>query len=394
MLVLQGQIKKAINVQIEFVNMSRRHTVILLICLVISSLTLVTVSAQSTEYDIMVDDSIDTPDRTITFDGQSYVVTAVKQADPGDSVSMTVDAPSGNFVEVYVYNADRQIVDSKEIEADKSRPATVSFDLTDYSAGSYAFALSYDGEIKAVHPLIVRAYDVSTTIPSEAAKDEQPTLSTTISQLRPGNKSGVEFVIANDERTRRTDASGSDGNYEATVDLSSFDTGDYTVYATVRGTEQIAGNDSRLGLSQPETLSVTDGSSNTESNNAGSSGGGGSGGGSAGTAETDTATPTSNEQDNITATPSRQETDTQTGTATSTVVPDDNTATQQPTDDQTETTTSTSQPANDADLITPQPTNSATSATTAEDGPGFSWPVAVVALFIAGVTLLAQRQRN
>lgn len=365
--------------------MARHYTVIALTCLLAVSLTVAPISAQTGEYDITVDDSIDTPDRTLTLDGQSYTVTAVKQADPGDSISVTVNAPSGNFVEVYIYNAERQIVDSKEIEADESRPATVSFDLSSYSTGTYTFALSYDGETKSVHPLIVRSYDVSTTAPDEATADAEITLSATLSQLRPGKKSGVEFVIANDENTLRVDASESNGSYEATVDLSSLDTGDYSTYATVRGTKQVAGNKSRLGLSQPETLSIEEASDDN------GGGGGGGGGGVGGTVDMSTATPNPDPQENSTVTPGSQETVTQSATSTSTPSPDSSTATQQATDERTEMATTVSSATTESSAITPQSMTTTPDTTTAESGPGFGWLVAAIALIITGMALLVQR---
>jgi hypothetical protein len=340
-----------------------------------------TVSAQADEYDISIDSSIDTPDRTVTFDGQSYGVTAVKQADPGDSISVTADAPEENFVEVYIYNSDRQIVDSKEIEAGSSRPATVSFDLSGYSSGSYVVALSYDGEIRAVHPLIVRAYDVSITAPNEAPANEQITLSSNISQIRPGTKSGVEFVILSDADTLRINASEIDGIYEATTDFSSLSPDDYSVYATVRGSEEIAGNDVRLGLSQPQSLSITEESTDDTSD---SNPGGGGGGGSTGdTVSTDTPT----------ATPDNQETATST-VITSTPVPETSTATQQTTDSQIEESTTAPSTATESNAITPRSTESASNPTTDRSGPGFTLIASIVALISAGMVFLIRRQQD
>jgi len=344
-----------------------------------------TVSAQADEYDISIDSSIDTPDRTVTLDGQSYEVTAVKQADPSDSISVTADAPEENFVEVYIYNSDRQIVDSKEIEAGSSRPATVSFDLSGYSSGSYVVALSYDGEIRAVHPLIVRAYDVSITAPNEAPANEQITLSSNISQIRPGTKSGVEFVIVSDADTLRINASETDGIYEATTDFSSLSPDNYSVYAAVRGSEEIAGNDVRLGLSQPQSLSITEESTDDTS---GSNPGGGGGGGSTGdTVSTDTTTATP------TATPDNQETATST-VITSTPVPETSTATQQTTDSQIEESTTAPSTATESNAITPRSTESASNPTTDRSGPGFTLIASIVALISAGMVFLIRRQQD
>jgi hypothetical protein len=338
-----------------------------------------------------VNGSIDTPDRTVMFEGQSYNVTAVKQADPGDSVSVTIDAPSGNFVEVYIYNAERQIIDSKEIEADRSRPATVTFDLSGYSSGSYMFTLQYDGDTKVAHPLVVRAYDVSTTAPSEANSGGQVELTATLTELRSATRSGVEFVIMNDQQTVRTDAEQTDGSYAATVNLDSLDPGEYSVYATVRGTKEVDGNTVRLGLSQPQSLTVTEQSSKTGSDGTDvrdRPGGGGS------VAPGNTDTPADTDEPTNTDTVHTQS-DTPTDQTSSTQPPaDESPSTPSQSVPATETdTTSTATEATENRVITPQSrADTQQPTTTTGTGPGFS--AGVTGLIIVGVTvaLLCRRR--
>ncbi len=245
------------------------------------------VAGQSGQYDISVPGSIETPETDITVDGDTYTVTAVFQADPGDSMDVTVEAPDDQLVDVYIYNSDRQIVTSREQEGSGS----VTFDLSGYTVGSYSVVLQYDGENKAVQPVIVRAYDVSADIPTAATEGGTVTLSATLTELRDASSSGIEFVISDDDTVRRITATEENSEYTVTTALTSLDAGDYSVYATVRGTKEVDGRRIRLGLSSPETLTLN--SAEQTPDDGGSSGGGGGGGGGGSTTGDDTTATTS-----------------------------------------------------------------------------------------------------
>ncbi|WP_246988321.1 hypothetical protein [Halorientalis marina] len=355
------------------------------------------VAGQSEEYDISVDGSIDTPDREITFEGDSYHVSAVKQADSGDTATVNVEAPSDRLVKVLLYNSDRQIVEQKTLS--EAGSGSVSFDLSSISTGSYMFVVQHSGETQAVHPLVIRAYDVSMTAPSEATTDETIELSATLTQLQSESMSGVEFVILNDAQTLRVDATGDGDSYQATADLSSLDAGTYSVYATVRGTEEVEGNKVRLGLSQPQSLTISEESTTTSDGssggNSGSDGSGGSGSSDGGGAvapstETPTEIPTTVSGTNTTATGQQQTSPDTTAASDSAQTPDTATPTAS---GQEMTTTSAGTTTTESNAITPRSPTSVASSTTTTTGPGFGAGLASIAALVGAVSL-ARRQRR
>ena len=341
------------------------------VAVLISVVLLQPVAGQSSEYGISVAGSIDTPDRTVTFDGESYHVSEVKQSDPGDTVTVDVTAPSDQLVTVYIYNADRQIMDSERVGGSGS----VTFDLSGYSAGSYMFTVENDGDTKVAHPLVVRAYDVSVSAPSTATAGDDINLSASLTQLRDGDTSGVEFVLLSDDDSLRVDATQDGDQYTATADTAGLSAGEYSVYATVRGTEEVEGNKERLGISNPASLSLESDSSSDDGGDGGSSGTGATGDG-----ETTTETTT------------ESTTETSTETATETSAPSEtDTTTQQSTDraDDTDTAVTTT---TDSDAITPQQTTSDGVTTTSSTGPGFGAAVAVLA--VVSLSMLALRREQ
>lgn len=344
-------------------------------------------AGQSGTYDISVEGSIDTPDRDISFDGESYQVSAVKQADSGDSVTVNVEAPSDKLVNVYIYNSDRQIVDKKDVLGTGS----VSFDLTDYAAGSYMFTIQYSGSTKDIHPLVVRSYDVSLTAPDEATTDESIDLSSTLTELRSSSMSGVDFVIANDDNTLRVDGSESDGAYKGTADLSSLNTGEYSVYSTVRGTEDVDGYKVRLGFSEPHSLTITESSTDT-----GDSGSDGSDSDSGGTTGGSGAVDSGSDTTTTTQTQKTTSTSENTETVSTTTVPagNDNPTTRPETTQAGSGNRTTSTATTDSSVITPEPSPSNQQTTTTETGPGFGLELTGVALVAVAIGLFARRSRS
>jgi hypothetical protein len=260
--------------------MSRLPRVLLLALAL--SLVLSPVALAAT-YDVTTDRSVDVPDRTIEQGGQSFEVTAISRADPGETVSVTATAPQNESVRLYLYN-DRQAIVTAREGTGTSR-FTVS--LGGYEAGTYAFVLQHDGVREAVHPLVVRGYETSVDAPGSVTRGETVTVTAGAEKLRGPDLASVEVVVANDrEEVRATATPGSNG-YTATVDTDDLSVGSYEVYATVRGPNRAFGEREILGFTagQPLTVESAD-ATPTEA----PAGGGAVGGGATATPDA-TATP-------------------------------------------------------------------------------------------------------
>jgi hypothetical protein len=283
----------------------RARLVVVVVAVLVAAATTAAVGA--TEYDIQVDGSVAVPDRTVEQDGDRFTVTAIGLADPGESVTVDVTAPEGESVEVYLYNADRQIVTSRE----GTGSGSFSVDLGGYAAGTYTFVLQHDGVREAAHPLVIRGYSVDVSSPGSVTEGDSLRVSVDAAKLRGDDLSNVEVVVADATTTVRRDATRSDdGTYGATVDTAALGPGTYRVYANVRGTDTALGQAEILGLADPARVAVESDSGSTN------------GGGSAGTDPTSTATPSATPTAG-TPTPTPSATGTPTSTSTATGTPTD-----------------------------------------------------------------------
>lgn len=237
---------------------------------------------------ISTDSEFNVPDRDITFEGDDYEITSISRAEEGNSLSVTGDGPAGSGYDIILYNADRQILDSRGTSAGKQ---SASIDLS-YSPGTYTLAIdSQTGGTEVVHPVVIKGYDVSVSAAESVTSGDELNVDIELTERSSDTSLNyVEVVIANQSESVTKTASGSDGSYSVTVQTDGLSTGDYELYATVRGTEQVNGRDEVLGFSDRNNLQVTKDAGGDDGTD--SSGGGGSGGttGGSSTAVTDTET--------------------------------------------------------------------------------------------------------
>ena len=214
-------------------------------------------------YRISVSDSIDTPDRTVTFKGDSYAISSVAQADVGDTISVSVASPTEETYSIIVYNRERKFaLSSKTASGD----TTVQFDLRELSPGTYTIAID-SGDFEAVHPLVIKGYSVSLQAPEEVSSHESLQTSVDVRAL-PNSKSleSVQVILGNTEQSVKVTATKvSDGSFKATIPTDEFETGNYRLYALVRGTQKAFGEKEILGLSEGHSVSISESQDGTES---------------------------------------------------------------------------------------------------------------------------------
>ncbi|WP_311173111.1 hypothetical protein [Halobellus ordinarius] len=270
---------------------------LLAILVVVGTLTLggtgvvPTVSGQSS-FTISVDGAVDVPERTVEFQGSSYQITAIAKADPGETIDVSVDAPSGEEYDLYIYNDEQRIEDNRRGTGEES----FQFSLDGYTAGSYTIALQYDGSFEKVHPLVVRGYAVSVDAPAAATVDSTINVSVDASKLRGDDLERIDVAVANDDDRVSTTADHQSGStYTANISLDGLPAGDYDVFATVRGPDDAFGEDEALGLNDGSPLTIesedTETATPTDTATESSDGtGGGGGGGTGGVTDSDGTT--------------------------------------------------------------------------------------------------------
>jgi len=372
--------------------MKRRILAFGLVVLVLTS----SVAFAASDFTVTIPGSIETPEKTVTVEGDSYTISSVARVEKGDTLSVETNGPTDEEYRVYVHgvkDGTRQVQDTKFVAADDD--GTVSFDTTKFAPGSYSVSI-YDadtGRYYSPNPVVVPAFETNVVLTEIVTVDREFNVNVSTNRIESGPSiSSVELVFTQGETTKRVDASESDGNYTASVSLS--ESGDWDVYAAVKGTEDAPrGEKELIGISDPIEMSVqaesatttttttttaptmTSTSSSPPSTNSGT--GGNDGDNNGGEETTEPKTPTTS-QSSTTEAPS---TSTSTPSSTSPTTSPSNTGTQLTPTDNPETSTiapSTSE------VIEP---NTRTTDDSSSGGSAGGLPLALVAL-LATIGLL------
>jgi len=238
-----------------FSSWSRRLTIGALVCCLIAIGTAVGAGA----YDLRAENAIETPEETVTFEGNSFTIDHIGVVDHGGTITASVTAPNDSH-SVELRNSDQDPV----IVKDERDDGTVSFDTEslELDPGSYMLLL-YDQNYQEAVPVVVSGYNIDATATESTGSDL--TISATVTPTASsGQPSSVEAVVWDGEESKRVTLDGSGDSYEETVSLSEFDDS-YEVYVSALSDETLYEDEKEiLGISEA-TLSEESGSDNGDS---------------------------------------------------------------------------------------------------------------------------------
>ncbi|MFK8214306.1 cell surface protein [Haloferax volcanii] len=320
------------------------------------------------DYDIDIDGSIDTVDRTVSTSQGEFTVTQVGRADAGDTVSVSVDAPSDSDYTITILDSEQRFRRTADATGDASR----EFGTGGLEPGTYAVVAGNQSteEVYAGEPLVIRAYAVSTQAAESVEQSDDLDVTIELDEVESGESiEAVEVVLADDSENVRVDASAvNDTHYSASVSTDDVDAGDYSLYAVVRGDDQALGENELIGVSDASTVEVVE-QSDTSTPDEGSGGAGGGGGGGA---------------DDATETTTTESDDTSTSTTDTAATTDDD---EPSTTESTETTDATEPTATTTtdNVVTPNESTTTAQTTTSSEVPNTALHVLFGALVVFAV---------
>lgn len=207
-------------------------------------------------YNLDVPGSIDTPEQTVTVEGDEYDVDAIASLTAGEHLDVDVTMPDDDSFRVDLYNSDRQVEDFRR----GSGSERVTFETDDLTPGSYVLALSVDSNHVELHPVVIEAYDVSLDSIDDVETDEVLEVTVNVAKIDADEPpAGVEVAVWNGETVTREEATGDgDGTYIASFASGAFDEGTYEVYAVAQGSDTVDGEPEPLGVSEQEQVTVSE----------------------------------------------------------------------------------------------------------------------------------------
>lgn len=234
--------------------MNRLRIGILLLVLSLFIVSPIAVSAQDT-YSITVDNGeIDVPERTVNTAGQEFTITSIAPITPGEDISYQISTSEDEAYRVLLYN------DERGIEAFNSEGES-TFETDNLDPGTYVVVVD-TGEIRAIQPVVITSYETTLTMPAETNSSDNVSADISITEhdgVSNTTAESVQAVVANESINEVVTAEKTaDGEYTADINAG-YEPGEYRVYAVVRSDETVEnGRLDVIGMSDEQTLTVTD----------------------------------------------------------------------------------------------------------------------------------------
>lgn len=222
-----------------------------LIALII--LSNVTASAGTT---ISLDNTIDIPDRTATYQGKNYEIQDMGAYSIGEAVNISINTTDIRSFQLSLMDKNKNflwnhMVYHTEGRSEVTMPANV---VT--TPGTYAFVVVYQGDIKAVKPVVFSLYNMS-VIPGSSVVAPGGTLHVK-ARVAPDTSLPVKVVLAQNSSSIESAVNRTgEGEYEAGINIPVSADGRFSLYAAIASDNMILGYPELIGVASGGTINVT-----------------------------------------------------------------------------------------------------------------------------------------
>lgn len=230
----------------------------LLVVVVVFAGTLLAVSTltgAAPQYILSMETTVDGPTRTVILEGTNYTVTKMGRVPAGTNIHVTADAPENAEYDLYLYNSDRNIVDTVNMESSD----TATFRTQSAPPGSYLVAVYVDGRFPTILPVVIAGYTVDVSAPASIGRGASLSVTVTLDNItETPPPSAVEVtLVRNDQVVWRTRArQHSPQRYTLSRRITAA-TGTYALLINVRGQNQLLGHNELLAVSDRRSITVT-----------------------------------------------------------------------------------------------------------------------------------------
>ena len=260
----------------------RRALLATLALLVVGSVLMPAVLADTHDYRISVDGSVPVPEQTKRVDESGvegeFTFDAIKAVDPGEEFTARVDGvPSGDAYSLQVH----RFTDDGNLRTQRNYGMTGNDETTveaPDTPGLYFLSANTDN-FESLYPFIVQNYNVDVDweeVPSAAESGSKIDVSATVTlrgKTVASRIEDVEVVIANEgtlhnETIPRVDVAEDRRSFtysgEVTVDEEVLSPGDdYSLYVAARGPDTLEGLRIPVGISEQRAFEVTEPTTST-----------------------------------------------------------------------------------------------------------------------------------
>jgi hypothetical protein len=223
-----------------------------LILIIVSGITV----SSAEKANIILSKTIDVPDRTITFENQTFDITDIGNYRTDEDIRFTIEAEKADDLLVILYDTEQLSIWFKRFTNTSGHiVAVIPSNRTD-KTGTYAITVSKNRQIIGAIPLVVSDYDILLNTDSKKVMAGK-TLRVDIDVNRNGTPVNVndtiKVVLARGSSSIETNATRKNtGTYEASIEIPKPMNGTYSLYSVIATNYKVFNN-------YPEILGIKSG---------------------------------------------------------------------------------------------------------------------------------------
>lgn len=210
--------------------------------------------AEGTE--IILSKTIDVPDRTVSYENQTFEIKEIGSYKTNQDIGFTVDAPGVDDMLIVLYDKDKLSTWFKRFYNTSGRVAGVIPANKTGEAGTYALTVSHGTNIIEAIPVVISDYDLS-VIPKSNKVIAGNGFDVEVAISRDGVPVNVDntvkVVLSKGSSSFETNASSTKtGAYEAHIEIPQAANGTFSLYSVI-ATER------KVFMNYPEILAIASG---------------------------------------------------------------------------------------------------------------------------------------
>lgn len=224
--------------------------------MIFAAIAVIFLSNASAGTSISLDSTIDIPDRTVTYQGKTYEIQDIGTYGIGEPVKISIDVTDINSFQLSLLDKNKNLLWNHMVYyTDGISEVIMPADVITIP-GTYAFAVLYQGEIKAVKPVVFSQYKLS-VIPNTTAVAQGGMLQVKVS-IVPDTSKLVKVVLVKNSTSLETAANRTGlGSYEAKIMIPGSAYGNFSLYAAMISDNIVMGYPEFTGISSGGNIFIT-----------------------------------------------------------------------------------------------------------------------------------------
>lgn len=221
--------------------------------LIITSVATISAAGKA---EITLTRSLDVPDRTVSFENQTFEIVEIGNYKTNQDIGFTVDAPGVDDMLIILYDRDKLSIWFKRFNSTNGRVVGVIPANKTGEAGTYALAVSHERNIISAVPVVISDYELSVAPESKkatAGKAFDVEVKISKNGIPVNVENTVKVVLAQGSSSIETNATATKtGVYEVRIEIPQSANGTFSLYSVIT-TER------KVYMNYPEILGVESG---------------------------------------------------------------------------------------------------------------------------------------